>query len=471
MEEPFDTIIIGAGWSGAVAAQELSSAGRRVLVLEARDRLGGRAYTLTEGMHAPIDLGCSWIHGYKEGNPARDIAQSLSVATHVLQSTESFIWGEKAPLHEAAASILRNNLTSALAQAKSLARDSRPEPTDLASLSTYLFSSESPLVSDTPLSIPNPKSFARTLEVPFGVPLESTSLRWYAWESAFAGSDAGPEGGFQALIARVIAEAQKNSAVVRLDEPVIRMERRKSGECVVHTNKGTHTSRSVICTIPLGVLKQTAEDLFVPGLPPSRLATIARTRVGVLEKLVLAYPHAWWPNATTAGSFTFLPHRGPKDGDTVQEILNSHTISVASFAAPMLPTQHATLLFYLSPGPALSLAERFSSEELRTGAHEFLVNRLGVSSTEVPVALASRMTNWHNDPHSQGATSTPVVVGEGQSPLDFAELGKPLWDGVLGFAGEHTDMDHRGSVAGAIISGRREAARVLRLLRQWEEST
>lgn len=75
-----DTIVIGAGWSGAVAARELASKGRKVLILEARDRIGGRASTWVKG-DAKIDVGCSWIHGYKEGNPARYIAQDFGVVS------------------------------------------------------------------------------------------------------------------------------------------------------------------------------------------------------------------------------------------------------------------------------------------------------------------------------------------------------------------------------------------------------
>jgi lysine-specific histone demethylase 1B len=48
--------------------------------------------------------------------------------------------------------------------------------------------------------------------------------------------------------------------------------------------------------------------------------------------------------------------------------------------------------------------------------------------------------------------------------MDFKELSRPVWGGKLGFAGEHTEMEHRGSVAGAVVSGQREAARVGRLL-------
>lgn len=78
MPQIYDTVIIGAGWSGAIAAQSLAMKGYKVLVLEARDRVGGRAQTWVGG-GAKIDVGCSWIHGYREGNPARGIAKSLGV--------------------------------------------------------------------------------------------------------------------------------------------------------------------------------------------------------------------------------------------------------------------------------------------------------------------------------------------------------------------------------------------------------
>lgn len=76
----YDTIIVGAGWSGAVAARELSKKGRKVLVIEARDRIGGRARTWQDG-EVKVDLGCSWIHGYKEGNPAKHIAKDFGVVS------------------------------------------------------------------------------------------------------------------------------------------------------------------------------------------------------------------------------------------------------------------------------------------------------------------------------------------------------------------------------------------------------
>jgi len=72
----FDAVVIGAGAAGIGAARRLVAAGRRVLVLEARDRVGGRAHTRTTPVGVPIDLGCEWLHS-GDRNPLTDIARGL----------------------------------------------------------------------------------------------------------------------------------------------------------------------------------------------------------------------------------------------------------------------------------------------------------------------------------------------------------------------------------------------------------
>lgn len=49
------------------------------MLLEARSRIGGRAYTHTEGLEQPVDLGCAQVHGWDEGNPVRAMADKAGV--------------------------------------------------------------------------------------------------------------------------------------------------------------------------------------------------------------------------------------------------------------------------------------------------------------------------------------------------------------------------------------------------------
>lgn len=88
-------VIVGAGFSGLVAAKYLTSLGHRVLILEARDRIGGRADTRTfpasnfENQEpVTIDLGCHAIHGYHEGNPASTLAKDLEIVCRSLLEWE-----------------------------------------------------------------------------------------------------------------------------------------------------------------------------------------------------------------------------------------------------------------------------------------------------------------------------------------------------------------------------------------------
>lgn len=305
------------------------------------------------------------------------------------------------------------------------------------------------------------------LEVPLGLKLEQASLKWAGWEGAtnFAGSDAAPEGGYEALVNKVFDDAKSNGAEIKLSTPVKSIKDGSNGSVVVETDAGSYEAKTVICTIPLGVLKTLPADFFSPALPGQLQESIAGTHVGVLEKLLLNYPTAWWPNSDSTGSYTLLPiSEPPTESSPLEEVFAGSTLIVANFACPTLPGPNPTLLTYLSETPAKLLLQH-PIENVAEAYHNYLVKRFGPSSLPPEPAHFS-ITDWLTNPLSRGATTTPSIVSQNgeRSPMDFKELGRPVWGGRLGFAGEHTEMEHRGSVAGAVVSGQREAARVARYL-------
>lgn len=74
-----DVVVVGAGAAGIAAARALGAAGAKALLVEARDRVGGRAHTLRRNVPAPLDLGCEWLHS-GDVNPLVPVAEGLGLA-------------------------------------------------------------------------------------------------------------------------------------------------------------------------------------------------------------------------------------------------------------------------------------------------------------------------------------------------------------------------------------------------------
>jgi monoamine oxidase len=292
----------------------------------------------------------------------------------------------------------------------------------------------------------------------------------------FAGTDAAPEGGYQAVTDALAAKAEADGAVFRLGETIIGVAESEGAITVKTTasegqGEQTYSARTAVCTIPLGVLKTLPASFFSPALKPRKAAAIESTHVGELAKVVLTYPSVWWPAKT--GSFTIMPSAGPLPATEAEkasaaDLLKTIPLVVSSFASGALPKAHPTLLTYVA-SPISALIEALPTADVAAALHAIFASNLpvaGADSAAAPEPTHAVVTSWSADPFSRGATSTPNTTGASRSPLNFLELGRAEWAGRLGFAGEATDVNHRGSVTGACVSGEREATRVAGLLQR-----
>jgi len=83
----FDAVVIGAGPAGISAAKTLREMGLKVILVEARDRIGGRALSTTRFGY-PIDIGCEWVHNSCESNPVLKLAEALGSCEHSVHQCE-----------------------------------------------------------------------------------------------------------------------------------------------------------------------------------------------------------------------------------------------------------------------------------------------------------------------------------------------------------------------------------------------
>lgn len=325
-----------------------------------------------------------------------------------------------------------------------------------APVSSSLASLLLPSLADSPTLL----ALARMAEVGAGVPLERISARYHGFGKGFAGTDGAPVGGYSKLCEKMLDEIVEKGGEVILDSEVTMMGDLGKGKGVrVELKDGSgFVAKAVISTIPLGVLKGTPPTFFSPPLSTAFRAAVERTAVGVLEKAVLHYPDGpWWADADTTGTFIILPTTPRSDAPlNLAALFAQSSLSVVNLAKTLAVPQ-PSLLVYLGSDIG-SYVSRFTAAEVGEALHLHISTRL--EAPTAPSPATTTMSEWLNDPFSRGATSAPTTIdlstidgGEPATPLDLFILGRSHWEGRLGMAGEHTEMDTRGSVVGAVLSG------------------
>jgi monoamine oxidase len=414
-----EVIVIGAGAAGLAATRSLLAAGCRVALLEARDRIGGRAWT-ERWRGLAFDHGASFIHAERL-NPWTTIARRLGIATAIdLRRRLLFIGGRQASEEELAAFLAaRRQAQSQVVEAAQAGR-----PVSIAQ------------------AVQGSGPWAPQAQVALGPWLlgaENAGADAADFADGVSGRDRLVATGYGQLVA-----AYGRGLPVTLNAAVQRIDYRGKG-VVVDTAAGRLGGRLAIVTLSAGVLAA-GRVRFEPALPLEKQRAIDALPMGLLTKVALRFEGDPFGQGDT-----FYLHRRTAD-------------------------QRAALYMVRPCGEDLALAfiggdlARELEEAGEAAAGEFALEPLleifgnGLRSRLRGV----RQTRWGIDPFAMGSYA---VARPGAATMRDV-LGSPLADRLL-FAGEACAGDGwAATVAGAHQSGRRAAREALDLLgrRPWHKS-
>ena len=429
-----DVIVIGAGAAGLIAAGELIEAGQRVMLIEARDRIGGRIWTRREtGLAVPIELGAEFIHGHAP------ITEGLLTATGatVIEAADSHFARENGQLRP------RGGLFPHIRAAMRKKSDA---------LARHDMSFDAFLEQLAHLLTPEQRDYARMMAEGFdAADTARASARALVeeWTSDVIGSSpqARPREGYESLLAALMARLSGERLRLLLQAPVQSLRWSRGSVEVAGEFCGApfsfHAPR-VLITLPLGVLQHSEGAAgavrFSPALTAKR-AALEGLASGPIIKLMLRFASPFWETL----------HEGRyRDAGFFH-------VPEAPFATFWTPAPaRAPLLVAWAGGPrAVRLAAGASPAQLVRQALASLETLFGEELDVTAELRGYYHHDWQQDPFARGAYSY-VTVGASAAR---AGLAQPLED-TLFFAGEATDAAE-GTVTGALQSGVRAAREVL----------
>jgi monoamine oxidase len=408
-----DVVVIGAGAAGLAAARTLHDRGVDFLVFEARDHVGGRAYTLHGQNGTPIELGAEFIHG-----PA--------VSTRALMRE---IGEEALPTESAAFTLLHGHLEPA---------PDRWEPAERVLRAVNIHGRDESVAAyvdaqpENVLSAEERES-VRTLVEGFDAALiHDASVIGIAkeWRSGVNDTSHRPRNGY-APIMEHLAKTAGTRLFLRT--------------CVTHLTWAPHdvhldatcdgealrvSARRAIVTLPVGVLHRNVA-FFTPALPAEKRAALDAIAMGPVLKVALEFREPFW-----------------------EEIENGRFRKAGFFSAPAcqlrtlwsrFPDRAPVLMGWAGGGAAQRLRER-NVDPIRAALDSVAML---FPSVDVKDELRNAyFHDWQADPFACGAYSY-LRVGAGNARESLAE---PIED-TLFFAGEAASANDSGTVAGAFDTG------------------
>ncbi|MDH2442823.1 NAD(P)/FAD-dependent oxidoreductase [Amnibacterium sp. CER49] len=425
-----DVVVVGAGVAGLTAARLLAAAGRRVVVLEARDRVGGRVVTdRSDGL--VTDLGASWIHGVA-GSPVAAAAEAFGMRTveftvggyQAFSRPIAYYGPDGTRLPDGLVHRFVADVEAVDAALQELLTGSAPEATyrDVTEAAIALQGWPAERAERVR------EHLAHRAEEQYGVAIDELAAHGLD-DDAIDGDEVVFPDGYDRLPQR-LAEGLD----VRLEHVVTRV-RWSEDAVAVETGRGKLAATAAVVTVPVGVLQ--AGDVRVePPLPEPVAGALGRLRMNAFEKVFLRFPSRFWDPDVYA-----IRQLGPEG-----RIWHSWYDLTRLDGVP-------TLLTFLA-GPAARRLRGAPEEEVVESVLAQL-RRLFGDAVGRPTAV--QVTAWQDDPFARGSYA---FMRPGSTTSDHDLLATPI-GGVLHLAGEATWTDDPATVAAAMCSGHRAAKRIL----------
>jgi monoamine oxidase len=446
MSRDYDLIVIGAGAAGMAAAITVARAGMSVIMLEARDRIGGRIFTVRDSQcDAPVELGAEFIHG----RPPEiwNLLKQWKIRAAEVKGDSWCVRDGKLGICD-----FFEKVDKILNKMGGRKRDQ-----------SFLEFLEQCCSKPSTAAMREAKAWATSYVSGFNAADPAlVGVHWLVKgmraEEKIEGDRAFRlENGYADLIT-IFEQQLKDSRVLVHKNVVVKNIIRRAGHVKINAGGqeggATFSAPRVLVTVPLGVLQartgETGAIRFHPGLPKEKQNAINSLAMGKVIRITLRFSHRFWED---------LPKSKSKKSKTMAEMsfLFSHDKSF-----PTWWTSSAHSLPLLTGWASFRYAERLSGrnesfvidQSLRT-----LHRLMGVSVKELESVLEDTYCHdWQSDPFSRGAYSYGKMHADGAQQV----LAAPV-ENTLFFAGEATDVSgHNGTVHGAIASGHRAAAEIMK---------
>jgi monoamine oxidase len=421
----YDTIVIGAGAAGIAAARILKDTSKTVLILEARDRIGGRTWTDNTFADFPVELGAEFIHG---GNViTHKFVTEANLSEIPIDRFGKLRWGDgKAKLIGDLPKHLQSIIEKLWHDYEDLVKIELARDLSLAQyLKSKGHNTNALQIADVLL--------AQTCVASL-YDLSCQDLQRDMKHSDSHNAESRIREGYKALF-----EFLAQDLDIKLSSPVQKIEQGKSG-IIVTSHGNRYEAKTCIITLPVSILQSGAVQ-FLPALSFEKQRALHALKMEAGTKLLYNFNEPFWDDDLTYMLHDDLASRWWTPG-----------------YGRKTPEQEApsVIACYTTSARARTIDAMSETEALTLGLKQ-LNKLLDVSFETLSKNLTkSKRVSWAHDLYAQGAYAH-VPVGAAEARVDLA---KP--EGRLFFAGEATAYDSTPqTVHGALDSGSRAAKEVL----------